>query len=232
MRILAAIVVGLVGCGNVDAAKTQVDAGGSVGGESVVVAAGGAAGDRMTAAGGAAGSGSAGAVWTNGGAAAGDGGTGGPSAPNLITNGDFLDGTAGAWIVTADGAASSGSVTVNGEFCVTLPSAVSLLAIGWPDSSTPPAALLGGSTYQFSFGVRTNVRMDATMFENKVGEVGPPYTPDLDVHDALAPGSPTVVTHTFTVGQDDLTAGVVFLLHGPPAGTTFCVDRVALRQAP
>lgn len=169
-----------------------------------------------------------GAVASTGGAAA-SGGTGGQSAgpPNLVANGDFADGTTG-WQITADGASLPATVA-GGELCVALQGGASVAVIGWPVAPAQPTALVAGNIYRLSFGVRSNVRMDASQFEDKIGQTITPFVADFDMGDAVAPGAQTVA-HTFTLAKDDLTAGVVFLLHGPPAGTMFCVDNVRLQQ--
>lgn len=225
LGLLLGVTVGLLGCGNVSAEKLDSAIAGGGGGEKARDAAGGRGGRADPGVTG----GTAGTETASHDAGVdssiGTGGAAGSAAPNLVTNGDFASGSAG-WVASVDGTATPATLMA-GELCVTLTSGA-IVALGWPDSSMSPVALVAGTTYQFSFGARTNVRLTAVMFEDKIGAVGPPYSADFDVYDALAPGSQTI-THTFTPTKDDLTAGVVFLLHGPPAGTTFCVDHVALR---
>lgn len=235
MRYVVALLLVLTSsCGTIEAAypdggTPHADAGvanvGGMGGADVMPSdtggrAGGVGGGGVVVVGGASG-------------AAGDpGGSGGSSSgplfgPNLITNGDFSNGAVG-WQANSGGTIVPSTV-VGGVFCVDLTTAWQIVAIGWPAAPVQPTALVAGNTYRLSFEVRANVRMDATMFEDKLGQTVDPYNADFDSGDALAPGVQTI-THTIVPMHDDLAAGLVFLLHGPPAGTMVCVDSVKLQQ--
>jgi hypothetical protein len=190
--------------------------------------ASGGSGGASGGAGGSGDSGGGGAGGTSDSGGGGAGGAGGASNGNLITNGDFSNGSTD-W-QTQDG---SGTINVSGgQLCVTGINTSVLLT--WPVGGNG-AALTGGASYTFTYSAMATVPLTV---DAKVGETNSPYTADFDTpsgSDAVTTSFMTF-THMFTESSSgDTSAGVAFTLaQGPtnvPSGETqVCFQNISLVQ--
>ncbi|HCA86170.1 MAG TPA: glycosyl hydrolase family 5 [Streptomyces sp.] len=139
------------------------------------------------------------------------------AAPELITNGDFSDGTTGWW--WTDG--NPGAV-VDGRLCADVPAGTTNpwdAIVGQND-----LPLTAGEAYTLSYTatstvpitIRTNVQMATD-----------PYTAELSSADAIGT-TPEPVEHVFTAAADHEAAQLAFQIGGSDEALTFCVDDVSL----
>jgi hypothetical protein len=151
-----------------------------------------------------------------------DGTTG--SGTNLITNGDFSQGTTLWGIVVG-----SAPIAVNGnELCINAPMG-SGVTLGWPQNSTmPPLVLTASTSYTFSYKARAAsapVTVDA-----KVGNSQPPnYTADFETANDMVTTTLSPFTHTFTATTGDTSTGIAFAFTSSIAQNV-CFQAVSLVQ--
>lgn len=141
---------------------------------------------------------------------------------NLITNGDFSDGSTNWQITEADLDVTYGMS--GGSFCVSLPS-YSEAYLGWGDELTS-VPIASGYGYTLSYTVSSTGSLYE--FEAKIGHTVKPYT---EVYSTAldSPGpTPTTFTHSFTPSYSDTGAGIVFTLYAYDAGATVCFNDVSL----
>jgi hypothetical protein len=149
---------------------------------------------------------------------------------NLITNGDFSQGT-GFWTVTNEsGNQPVNPMLVDGGYCVDIDPSDSVV-IGWPADPSRGAELVGGVSYALTYSAwtsRSGVSIDA-----KVGQVKSPYSADFETTDDVQTQSRTF-SHTFVAAMDDV-VGVAFAPSvsgggGTATGSTFmlCIADVSL----
>jgi hypothetical protein len=149
------------------------------------------------------------------------------SGANLITNGDFSQGTTMWGIVS--GTAGTLMASAN-ELCVPLTGGSPQL--GWPEpSGTQGPALTGEASYTLSYAVRA-ASANATV-DVKVGHSVSPYDTDFDtantasMTDAVTTTLKTY-THTFTVPEaGDTSAGLAFTINSA-TNQNVCFQAVSL----
>jgi hypothetical protein len=150
-------------------------------------------------------------------------GTGGStSGGNLITNGDFSNGSTN-WGIPNGGTSSSG--VNNGAFCVTTSGTGSVI-VGWGDSSTS-FNLMANVGYTLSY--QASASMNLSSFEVHIGQVISPYNVDHQENNDKPGNSLQTFTHNFTVTSGDPQTGLAFVFAGP-TGTNVCFDNVSLTQ--
>lgn len=139
-------------------------------------------------------------------------------APELITNGDFSEGTAPWWWTD-----NSPAAVVDGRLCADVPAGT---ANPWDAIIGQNAlALAAGEGYTLSYTatstvpltIRTNVQLGAD-----------PWTTELSVTQQVGESAERV-SHTFTAAADHDAAQLAFQLGGTEKAFTFCVDEVSLR---
>jgi hypothetical protein len=129
---------------------------------------------------------------------------------NLITNGNFADGTAD-WGITFGTATPS---IVRGELCIAVAAAndTTTIVLGWPEpEGTPGVPLSATGSYTFSYTAHSTVA-DVTM-DAKVGDtVGPNYLPvDFESETDPITTAAKTFTHPFTPASGaDPSAGLAF----------------------
>ncbi|HSY22787.1 MAG TPA: carbohydrate binding domain-containing protein [Polyangiaceae bacterium] len=144
--------------------------------------------------------------------------------PNLITNGDFAEGTT-SWGVT-DG---TGTLSVvGGQLCVAV-TANEQVTVGWPEGDDAfGAALAAGQSYTFSYSVQTTTATGVTVTA-KVRDKGMNNTPLVQAADP-ATNALEVETLTFTLGTtDDASAEISFMFTSSVA-QSICLANVSLSQ--
>lgn len=187
--------------------------GGTTGGRGGTTGGAGAGGGGGTTGGGGAG----GVAGTTG-----SGGAAGTSAPNLVPNADFSNGTTG-WQVTDASAAGLGSV-IDGAFCFTY-APLGTATVG----TTGPLSLMGGVVYEFSFLAWTTINPpNGGYVRAKVGEAAQPYT-DITSFEPALTATPARYTKFF-LPPANVTAGIALINRGFNSGQT-CFDDIVVRIA-
>jgi len=150
---------------------------------------------------------------------------------NLITNGDFCDGS-NHWNVTYSGSyASDYSTNISaGTFCVQSNTTIyAALTLGWPTSTETGVALESGSSYTFSYSAGGA----SLMIVAKVGLTVSPWTAAYSGIESLGTAM-TDFSHTFTASNVLGPVGVAFTISDPSATSYFyypgqiCFDNVSL----
>jgi hypothetical protein len=151
----------------------------------------------------------------------------GSTSTNLITNGNFSNGTTDWTLQNGAGTAAVAS----GQLCVT--GITSSVLLTWPTTGVPGAALTAGASYTFSYMAMATVPLTV---DAKVGETNTPYNADFDTTAGMDAVTTTLTTftHTFTEGPGDTSAGIAFTIPqggSVPAGETMvCFANVSLAQ--
>jgi hypothetical protein len=148
-------------------------------------------------------------------------------ALNLVTNGDFSQGTADWGIVDGNGTFTA----TGGKGCVAA-GANQGQTLGWPEAAqgAPPAVgavLEQGASYTLSYGAYSTtspLAMDA-----KVGQTMSPYTPDFETATDAVTTTVTTFTHTFTATTGDTSAGIAFAFT-PTMDDQICFENVSLTK--
>ncbi|MBN1605817.1 MAG: carbohydrate binding domain-containing protein [Polyangiaceae bacterium] len=150
-----------------------------------------------------------------------DPGTGGSStAGNLVTNGDFSQGSTG-WQLEGSGTLA----ITDGAACVALESADEVF-LGWPPDASSAAKLDGGTRYSLSYRAKSSdSKIGVT---TKVGHAADPWTTLMEETDTVG-SSWGPFSHSFTPESSDDAAGVVFRMSG--ASGEVCFDDVVLKPA-
>ncbi len=149
---------------------------------------------------------------------------------NLVTNGDFSQGTASWGIVY--GAATIAAM--NGQLCVTV-MANQQAILGWPEPSPAPGVALSTASYTLSYtavvttsqGTPAPVSIDA-----KIGRTVAPYTADFETAANAGDnvtGTAQSFMHTFTPSAADSSAGLAFSFQASQ-GEEVCFKNVTLVQ--
>jgi hypothetical protein len=153
--------------------------------------------------------------------------TGSPST-NLITNGNFSNGTTDWTLQNGAGTAAVAS----GQLCIT--GITSSVLLTWPTTGVPGAALTAGASYTFSYMAMATVPLTV---DAKVGETNSPYNPDYDTPTGSDAVTTTLspFTHTFTEpAAGDTSAGIAFTIPQggtvPGGETQVCFANVSLVQ--
>ncbi len=150
---------------------------------------------------------------------------------NLVTNGDFCDGS-NHWNVTYSGtiATDYSTSTDSGSFCIQNNTDVyAALTLGWPLSTESGVVLESGSSYTFSYSAGGT----ALTLVAKVGLTVSPWTAAFSSDDTIG----TTVndySHTFTASSVLGPVGVAFIISDPSVLSYFyypgqvCFDNVSL----
>jgi hypothetical protein len=133
-----------------------------------------------------------------------------PLPPNLITNGDFADGTA-KWAIVSGTAKES---IVAGYLCVAVAAAndTATIVLGWPEpagSAGVPLSATGSYTFSYTaYATKASVTVAATVGDS----VGPDYLPvDFVSKTDAVKTTATTFTHPFTPASGaDPSAGLSF----------------------
>jgi hypothetical protein len=133
-----------------------------------------------------------------------------PPPTNLITNGNFADGTA-KWAIVSGTATES---IVSGELCIAVTAAnvTTTIVLGWPE----PAGSAGiplSATGSYTFSYTANATVESVTVNATVGDsMGPTYRPiDFESRTDAVATTPTTLTHPFTPANGaDTSAGVSF----------------------
>jgi hypothetical protein len=144
---------------------------------------------------------------------------------NLVTNGDFSQGTNLWGIVSGAGTPTA----TGGSLCVTV-SASGLAILGWPEpQGTPGPPLVPGATYMFTYMAQATppIAIDA-----KVGHSMSPYTADFETPtggDPVTTGY-TTFTHMFNAPTSpaETSAGIAFQI--PSSGSTTGAEQVCFKN--
>ncbi|GAB3957830.1 glycoside hydrolase family 9 protein [Streptomyces sparsus] len=139
------------------------------------------------------------------------------AAPELLTNGDFSDGTTGWW--WSEG--SPGAV-VDGRLCAEVPAG----------TANPWDAIVGQNDLALTAGESYTLRYTATSsvpvtIRANVQMASEPYTAELSAADPVD-GTAEPVEHVFTADADHTAAQLAFQVGGGEGDYTFCVDDVSL----
>ena len=209
-------------CATVSAGTGGISGGGSGGATGAGGSQSGSGGDGSGSGGSGNGSGGNGSGGSSGGSG-GMSGTGGSTngGTNLVTNGDFSNGSTGWGLPAMMGQVTQ--VVTAGQFCVTVQQ-LSSATIGYPSGTVPPFQIDGGRTYTFSYQATSTGNLT---IESKVGQTQTPYdATGSDFMNESVTGSLQTITHTFMRGSTDPSMGVAFNVSGGPV--TFCIDNVSL----
>ena len=141
---------------------------------------------------------------------------------NLITNGDFSDGSTNWQITQADIGVTFGMSA--GSYCVSLPS-YSEAYFGWGNSLTS-VAIAASYGYTFSYTVSSSDSLYS--FQAKIGHTVTPYTVVYSTTTDSPGPTPSTFTHNFTPASSDTSAGIAFYLYAYSTGATVCFDDVSL----
>lgn len=139
-------------------------------------------------------------------------------APELISNGDFADGTTDPWWWTEN----SPATVVDGRLCAEIPAG----------TTNPWDAIVGqdglpltaGESYALSYTASASVPVTVRTHVQQAEE---PYATELAEADAITE-EPAPVAHVFTAGTDHEAAQLVFQVGGGDEAFTFCLDDVSL----
>jgi hypothetical protein len=147
-----------------------------------------------------------------------------PSAgTNLVTNGDFSQGTTLWGIVNG----SAMIAAANNELCVTVAANMGV-TLGWPENSTdPPLMLPMSASYTFSYKARAS--MASVTVDAKVGHSVSPYTADFETANDGVTTSLQPFTHPFTATAGDTSTGIAFAFTSTVAQQV-CFQSVSLVQ--
>jgi hypothetical protein len=155
----------------------------------------------------------------------GEDGGGPPDSPvstgtNLVTNGDFSQGTM-FWSLVS----GNGMVTANaGELCVAV-GANSSVTLGWPEPSGTPGAVLTTGSYTFTYTSRATV--SGVTVDAKIGQSVSPYAADYESKSDPASMMAQPTTHQFVAMNADSSAGIAFAFTLSQAGQV-CFQKVSL----
>jgi hypothetical protein len=149
--------------------------------------------------------------------------TSGNPGTNLITNGDFSQGT------TLWGTVPAPSLTLNvtgNELCVN--ASTTLITLAWPQNSTMAALTLSMSaTYTLSYMARAT--QSTLTVDAKVGHTTAPYTADFETPSDSVTTMLQPFTHTFMPPQDDSSTGLAFAFTSS-GSQSVCFQSVSLVQ--
>jgi hypothetical protein len=152
---------------------------------------------------------------------------------NLITNGDFCDGS-NHWNVTYSGtrAADYTTSTATGGFCLQNTTDIYYaLTLGWPTSTESGVTLEPGSSYTFSYSAGGA----SIVIVAKVGLTVSPWTAAFSALDSIGTNMADY-SHTFSASSVSGTVGVAFTIADPSALSYFyypgqiCIDNVSLTK--
>jgi hypothetical protein len=150
-----------------------------------------------------------------------------PPPTNLITNGNFAEGTR-YWAIVSGTAAES---IVSGDLCVAVTAAndATTIVLGWPEpagSAGVPLSATGSYTFSYTaYATVESVTVNATVGDT----VGPNYKPiDFESSSDAVATTATTFTHPFTPASGaDPSAGVSFLFVSKVA-QSLCFSSVSL----
>jgi Carbohydrate binding domain len=152
------------------------------------------------------------------------------SGTNLVTNGDFSQGTTGWGIVY--GAATIAAM--NSELCVTV-QANQQAILGWPEPTGTAGVSLSTAPYTLSYMARVQASQGTpapVSVDAKIGQTIAPYNADFETPgnagDNVTASSQTF-THTFTPPAADTSAGLAFSFQATQAEDV-CFKDVRLVQ--
>lgn len=149
---------------------------------------------------------------------------------NLVTNGDFSQGSSEWSIVSGTGQVTA----MGGQLCVSV-AAMQSATLGWPEpQGTPGPPLVAGASYTFAYSAEA---MPAIAIDAKVGHTAYPYGADFETPaggDAV-PSTWMQFSHTFTAPTQPAedSAGIAFQLPDTGNAATaiqVCFENVSLVQ--
>lgn len=141
---------------------------------------------------------------------------------NLITNGDFSNGSTHWQITQATTGVTSG---MSGSmYCVSLPSYGEAF-LGW-GNATSSVAIVAGYGYTWAYTVSSTDPLYS--FTAKIGHTVSPYTTVYTTSLDTPSATPRTFIHNFTPTYADTSAGLVFDIYASTGGATVCFDDVSL----
>jgi hypothetical protein len=142
------------------------------------------------------------------------------SGMNLVTNGDFSQGTMFWSLVSGNGMVAANG----GELCVTV-TANSSVTLGWPEGMGAQPANLTAGAYTFAYDSRSTVQ--GATIDAKIGQSMAPYNADFESHTDPTSMMSQTTTHQFTAMMADPSAGIAFAFQLSQAGDV-CFKNVTL----
>ncbi len=152
---------------------------------------------------------------------------------NLVTNGDFCDGS-NHWNVTYSGTSTAdySTSTAGGSFCIQNNTNIyAALTLGWPTSTESGVTLESGSSYTFAYSAGGA----SLVVVAKVGLTVSPWTAAFSSLDSIGTNM-SDYSHTFAASSVAGTVGVAFTIADPSALSYFyypgqiCFDNVSLTK--